>query len=277
MFQFQLEQRHDNRPCFPEAPGPFTEIQTAGDFTAWLNQCRIMLEWLMTWPPEQRSCLLPLIFSVKKPELRWLEALSKDSLNVAAASDRLMNDLDSSSEPDFAYFSANALQAAEDVLSLVRKATAETALIAIPGLTSGLRQVELEYSALLENLELLNQKDQHSDKMLAHYLQGINMTDAYLNLLGNIRSDLERLLAPRNITRVWKGIPIRVDRIPLEKGCEFPSEYLYLLDKFRVETRIVEDSPFPHMILHEEGDLFIIRVQDQVEEEVPYLIIAERS
>jgi len=99
--------------------------------------------------------------------------------------------------------------------------------------------------------------------------------DAHFELMENIRSDLQRLLAPRNISRTWKDIRIRIDHIPLHKGKLFPVNYQYLLDKYAVETRITKQDN--NLILHEEGDIFIIKVEDKTEEEIPYIIISQRG
>jgi len=68
---------------------------------------------------------------------------------------------------------------------------------------------------------------------------------------------------------------IRVERIAMEKGKPFPTDYLYLLDKYQVETRITEDKT--NTILHEEGDIFIIKVDDLLEEDLPYLVVSQRA
>ena len=105
------------------------------------------------------------------------------------------------------------------------------------------------------------------------YLEVVNLLDTYLNLLFNIRSDLERLLAPRNISRAWKDIYIMIDRIPMEKGKVFPNDYLSLLQDHQFRKNISEAQK--NTILHEEGDLFIIRVENQTILEVPNLILAD--
>ncbi|MDD3272177.1 MAG: hypothetical protein PHR04_08800, partial [Syntrophomonadaceae bacterium] len=118
---------------------------------------------------------------------------------------------------------------------------------------------------------------EHHNEVLKHLLTIVNMLDNYLNLLANIRADLERILAPRNISRAWKEVNVKVDRVPLQKGQVFPLDYLYLLDKHLVETRLCQDGQEDNLILHEEGDLFIIRVDELLEEEMPYLVIAQKG
>jgi len=101
------------------------------------------------------------------------------------------------------------------------------------------------------------------------------MIQSYIDLLVNIKVDLERLLAPRNISRFWKNHGVRTERIYLEKGQPFPAEYVSLLEEHKVDIH-PGDYEQP-VILHEEGDLFIIRVDNYVEVEMPPLTIGWRD
>ncbi|HEX3012453.1 MAG TPA: hypothetical protein VHQ70_10595 [Syntrophomonadaceae bacterium] len=119
-------------------------------------------------------------------------------------------------------------------------------------------------------------RDQHNtfEHLFQHYRELLEWTDKYIQLLGNISSDLERILAPRNLTRIWKGMDIRIEHLILKEGGSFPSDYAYLLDQHQVETRI---SDCDLIVLHEEGDMFIIRVDDLTEEEMPYLVVGMKG
>jgi hypothetical protein len=57
-------------------------------------------------------------------------------------------------------------------------------------------------------------------------------------------------------------------------GNQFPEEFVNLLDRYQVETRIAEQD---RTILHAEGDLFIIKVDELSEEEIPYLIVGMKG
>lgn len=111
-------------------------------------------------------------------------------------------------------------------------------------------------------------------RLCGYYQDFLDWMDKYLILLDHIISDLERLLAPRNLTRIWKGIDIRIEHVELKAGNQFPPEYVHLLDQHQVETRI---SDHDMIILHAEGDLFIVRVDELAEEEMPYLIVSMKG
>jgi hypothetical protein len=101
------------------------------------------------------------------------------------------------------------------------------------------------------------------------------LADEQLNYLGQLKNDLERLLAPRNVTRTWKDMGVRLLKLPLQKGRVFPEEYRHLLQQARIEVRTDANQP-DFTILHEEGDLFLIQVLNSEQTEIPYLVITRQ-
>ena len=203
--------------------------------------------------------------------------LHDDSSNLLNAATSITSELSGSGDPDFTHFSAKIEEILQPACSLLKNAVADQELTCFPELVTGLKRAELQLSLLITRIDLLNQKQEHHNEVLKHLLTIVNMLDNYLNLLANIRADLERILAPRNISRAWKELNIKVDRISLQKGQVFPADYLYLLDKHLVETHLCQDGQEDNLILHEEGDIFIIRVDELLEEEMPYLVIAQKG
>ncbi|HBQ25300.1 MAG TPA: hypothetical protein DD791_02800 [Syntrophomonas sp.] len=204
-----------------------------------------------------------------------INKLHADNSNIVKAIANITSELSEAGEPDFDYFSIKIQEILQPATSLLKNAAKE--LTCFPELLTGLNCEELQLSLLMARIDLLNRKHEHHNEVLKHLLTIVNMLDNYINLLANIRADLERILAPRNISRAWKEVNIKVDRIPLQKGQVFPLEYLYLLDKHLVETHLCQDDQQNNLILHEEGDIFIIRVDELLEEEMPYLVIAQRG
>jgi len=186
-------------------------------------------------------------------------------------------DLSDSREPDFTYFSSRTLETLSPLLLLLQETRHSPELAFFPELAALINRLEAELSLWRARIDLLNQKQEHHNEVLKQFLNIVNLLDNYLNLLADIRADLERILAPRNISRTWKEISVKVERVPLAKGQVFPSDYLYLLDRHLVETRIAKAGEKADLILHEEGDIFIIRVDELVEEEIPYLLIAQKG
>jgi hypothetical protein len=90
-----------------------------------------------------------------------------------------------------------------------------------------------------------------------------------------MKEDLERILAPRNIKRKFQDIILRIDHTAITKGSPFPQEYYYLIESLAVETQ--ENAESDGQVLHEEGDIFIIHLDDLKEEIIPKIIIAKKG
>lgn len=247
---------------------------TLRDFENWLTGLIKLIEKATTGYSPAVSSIMSLNDHLQADVIKKLD---DDTRTILKALTGINNDLSDSSEPDFTYFSNRTLETLEPFLPLLQETGGRRELACFPELNNLLNRLEVELSLLRARIDLLNQKQEHHNEVLKRFLSIVNMLDNYLNLLANIRADLERILAPRNISRAWKEVAVKVERIPLEKGQVFPPDYLYLLDKHLVETRIAEDEQENNLVLYEEGDIFIIRVDELLEEEMPYLLIAQKG
>jgi hypothetical protein len=137
-------------------------------------------------------------------------------------------------------------------------------------------QLKAQLSLLKFIMKSADEKQQHAEHLASVGAAISDSIAAHSSILHNTRVDLERMLAPRNISRTWRELAIKVDRIPIERGKPFPENYLYILDKHQVETRV--SASYSHnTVLEEEGDLFIIKVGQLTDEEVPYMVIAQKG
>jgi hypothetical protein len=68
---------------------------------------------------------------------------------------------------------------------------------------------------------------------------------------------------------------LQIKHIPLKVGELFPPDYLYLADKIPFETRKADASP--NLILHEEGDIFIINLDELEDDLIPNFVLAEKG
>jgi len=255
-----------------EKPDVFN--QNLLDFGNWLTGLITVMEKAVSGYVPYISGNIRLNFSSVADYLKKLYEDLQSMIKAIAAIDK---DLSASGEPDFTYFSHRTLETLQPILLQLKEIHFGQALDNFPGLVILLNRLEIELSLWTARIDLLNQKQEHHNEVLKQFLSIVNMLDNYLNLLANIRADLERILAPRNISRTWKDATVKVLRVPLEKNQAFPTEYLYLLDKHRIETRIAKAGEEDNLILHEEGDIFIIRVDELLEEEIPYLVIAQKG
>lgn len=205
--------------------------------------------------------------------LSWWKQIS----SLQEVVEELVDRLSSSSQPDLGYFSRKISDFLEHLTNWLQNSPLPETAIRSSFLQIRLAALDWEMAKITEQLSSFEGKNQQTQKIVQNLLSVQQLLDKHLTLLGNTRGDMERVLAPRNLSRFWKNMTIRVERLPLQAGHPFPIEYRYLLEKYQVETRRDNQLEQHPIVLYEEGDLFTIRVDDLLEEELPYLIIAEKG
>ena len=244
----------------------------AKSFKEWIDSLTMILERSIYYSINNNN-MLPYLTSLMSLPAEYARVLNTWVIECLEDTSKLYKEFSEASKPDFTYF----CQQTEAIINKYSDKISMTDWRASSPDSSPLpywqRRLSLELSSLTYLMDFIKGKHQHSSILMDKYLEVVNLLDTYLNLLFNIRSDLERLLAPRNISRAWKDIYIMIDRIPMEKGKVFPNDYLSLLQDHQFRKNISEAQK--NTILHEEGDLFIIRVENQTILEVPNLILAD--
>ncbi|MCX5779782.1 MAG: hypothetical protein NTV45_02965, partial [Firmicutes bacterium] len=99
--------------------------------------------------------------------------------------------------------------------------------------------------------------------------------DSYLELLQSIQEELMRLLSPHHLKIIFMDMDIRVEHLAIAAGASFPGTHHNLIDEVLVKTQV---GPEPEgRILSTAGDIFIIRLDDLEEREIPAIIIAKKG
>ncbi len=209
--------------------------------------------------------------------------LSRHSLlalnhNISAAKttlDRIHDNIRQMGEPDFAYLAKIADNLLNDYQAKFQQFLQNEDLMQVPLLAKQLNMVNLECSLLDRELNSLKEKHDFSKLLEGKYLGLINILDSYLSFISNTRGDLERILAPRNLSRVWKGFNVKVERLPLEVGKIFPAPYAAILEEVKIDRQI--STLDTNTILHEEGDIFIITIDHMSVYEIPPFTLAQKG
>jgi len=203
------------------------------------------------------------------PNLKELEEIiSKNWQNL----DRLIKEFPARGEMDMDYFLERSQEIISDSYPAVSTAKSSLGSRQNTALASALYRATLELSSSKAHIELLKEKQHYGKAIQQSYLQLAALLSQHKEWIANFRSDLERLLAPRNLSRSWKDLSLRVEKINLQKGREFPEEFLYLLDKYQIASRVSPERP--NLILEEEGDIFIFKVDDLQEELIPFFVVS---
>lgn len=204
-----------------------------------------------------------------------LLVLNQNVSEIKGYLDRIQESINHTGEPDFSYLAKIIDELLINYRVRFEKLIKHEDLMQVTPLAKQLNMVNLEFSLLDRHLHLLKEKNNFSRHLEEKYLGVINILDSYLSFISNTRGDLERILAPRNLSRVWKGFNVKIDRIPTEVGKKLPSGYEYILKQSLIERRISHLDT--DIILHEEGDIFIITVDDITIYEIPHLILAQKG
>ncbi len=237
----------------------------------WLD----FLELIISYMPQAAFHLIPDLYQLNHKNPEYLKELSHDLSSIHRNVEELGQDLDNIQSIDFVYFSKQLQNILEFSAPLYKTMAQESPVTELKLLSVGLQQLSLAFSLMDSRLRILLEEHGYMASIITHSEDLLNRLDSEIELLGNIKNDLERLLTARNLSRVWKGLDIRVTHIPLNNGQPLADKYLYLLDKYHINTRI--SGEIDNTILEEEGDIFIIRVEDEVSEEIPYLIIGKKG
>jgi hypothetical protein len=122
-------------------------------------------------------------------------------------------------------------------------------------------------------IDHLDSREEHAVKLKQQYERMLETIDSYQDLLGNMKNQLSRTLAPRNISRQFKELDLRVEHIPISQGEVFPSAYLYLLG-VAVANR---DSDQDCFVQEEDGDIFLFRLDELQDELIPKIVLTGKG
>lgn len=126
-----------------------------------------------------------------------------------------------------------------------------------------------QFCWLETQIDHLDNQAEHIQKTQRQYEQILDTISSYQNALTEMKNQLAKTLAPRNLSRQFKDFEVRVEHVPLNQGEPFPSPYLDLLDHGHAKTGqgfIIEE---------EDGDLFIFRLGDLKDALVPNIKLRE--
>ena len=135
----------------------------------------------------------------------------------------------------------------------------------------------------LEYLELIDVKlGYHRERLEINleqrerYRRLLEELRGFRQLFSGFKKDLENLMSPGTLKRVWRDLAVEVKHYPVKAGMPLPPECLPVLDRGLVELRPVPEKE--HLVvLEEKGDLFWIQVDGVERWEVPYLVVGVKG
>ncbi|HZK43496.1 MAG TPA: hypothetical protein VFC73_04340 [Syntrophomonadaceae bacterium] len=233
------------------------------------------LDFIEKNDPRYGKALLDNAFAIIDLGRDSLATLNHNVTDMKSSLDRIQDSFTSAGNPDFSYLAKTIDEILNDYQIHFQQLSQDEDLMQISPLAKQLNRLNLEFSMLDRHLHLLKEKHEFSKLLETRYLEVINILDSYLSFTSNTRGDLERILAPRNLSRIWKGFNVKIDRLPTEIG-----KRLILDDK-----DIPKQAPITrqtsqldtNVVLYEEGDIFIITVDEITTYEIPKIILAQEG
>ncbi len=245
------------------------------DFEDWLGSMLYLLEQSLLYKGRGWGDLISNIFlltRINEDHLIELANFSKRSLKTL---DELITGLSSSSQANYQLYSESSSQLLSDAYQFFKRQMDNSASRPVAMLAAEMDSLKNQIGLMENRIELLDEIEQNSGQTSQQYQGLITSIDSYLELLLTIKEELARKLTNRNLKRNFPDIKLRIEQIPLSAGKIFPPDYIHLLDIGAIATQEAEAPE--RQIIYEEGDIFIIHLDDIKEEEIPKIIIAKKG
>lgn len=248
-------------------------LQTAQAFEKWLQALLYLLEKASLSPEEFRPLFLDLQSLALLP--LELDEINKQSRETSAALQDLIKDLTAATKPGFVHFSTAAKQIISEAYGQFKHIVEQGKIPPGTVLANGLSRLSMQISLLEMHLDLLSDKEEHRGKLRQQYQLMLHNMDAYQALLQEAKNELARALAPRNISRNFKEMEIRLEHIPVNQDEIFPALYLHLLpESTGIDT---ETAELDYIVQEEAGDIFIFKLDELYEVIVPHIVLTRKG
>jgi hypothetical protein len=252
------------------------QLNTAiSDFKKFLNKWINSIEFILPLLSKPFWQYLPELYKLHQSNPAYIQELYKDIYSIQENIDSIVQEINPTLDFDNHYLESSIQNILEFSAPLIKTISNENAIMNISPLARHILQLNQVTYYMISQNRFFTEQASHLGKLNEDIESLLSYLESKIALLNNIASDILRFLSPRNISRTWKNFEIRVEQIPLYKGRRLAAEYEYLLDKYSITTKVCDQDDLT--ILDEEGDIFIIRVDDEIIEEIPYMVIAKKG
>ncbi len=252
-----------------------SSVKAAHACEEWMRALLYLLEKTTLSPENLGPVFLDLPMLSLAQRSSNLKELSDISTNIAQSLKELIKNLSSSAQPKFDYFHTSAGLIMAEAQSQYKKILNQKNIPHGTVLANALSRLAMQLSLLDGQLELLQAKEEHALRLRQQYEIMLQNMDSYHELLQEIKNELSRALAPRNINRNFKDMDVRVEQISINQGELFPARYLHLLDS----SQLTDDDALEqeYIVTEEEGDIFIFKLDELYEELIPPIVISRKG
>ncbi|MDD4802204.1 MAG: hypothetical protein PHF24_04595 [Syntrophomonas sp.] len=251
------------------------QSQIAGHFRDWLQSLLYILEQGLLLINHGERVLAADLYAFTRMDADYLQELTDYCSTILPSLDELINTLATSSQADYDLHRERSQKLLYEAICFCQLQINHK--LKPQGILLGAKMERLyNKTTLLESrLELLDEKSAHYKETVSQFQLSFDMLDSCLNIINVIREEILKSLNHRNIKRSFPNINLRFNHIPLKIGQQFPADYLYLTNKSSFAFQLA-DAP-PNQILYDEGDIFLINMDDLQEELIPSVILSKKG
>ncbi len=245
----------------------------AGQFESWLNALRYVLEQTMLFNKDGGDNLFMSLPSLNLIDKNYCSGLITYSAQIIKSLNDLIKSLDSHNQAEYKNHSKRAGQ----VLSAARQYWHEqlNSPSPLPPFIITALERSINQVSLCENrLETLDERYQYEEIANQQYTSLMDSLDYHIEQLTALKDQLDRQLI-RKYSADFTGINFSINHITIARGALLPDRFSYLVENGTIETSISNEPP--GQVLHEEGDIFLIELDDIKVEEVPRIVIARKG
>jgi len=188
--------------------------------------------------------------------------------------DDLISSLTASQAGSYDSFSQSSRQTLTDAAQYLQKVVESE-----PGSRSPLRfavqKLGLEVDMALRGIELLDERETNARKAINAYQEILAVLDAETGALESFGRQMDQMLDSRSLQSRFEDMSPQIERIVIRTGHLLPPTGTGWIEKGLISTEVAKAPE--GMILHAEGDIFIIRLGELVFEEIPKIVIARKG
>jgi hypothetical protein len=232
------------------------------NFETWLQSLLFLLERVRRGSGVPEPMLLEMHWS-KPADYSFIKEITNLMTQVQKSLQNLIKQYEEASIPDFPIFSESAGNILSEVWPKFKSILQDNDVTEYNILNNMLERLKNQFSFLEMQIDHLNIRARHIQKMQQQYEQILTTIDNYHDLLTEMKNQLARTLAPRNLSRQFKDMDLRIEHVVINKGELFPSDYYDLLN---IEDDQTEQE---HFIAEEDGDIFLFRLDDVKDALIP--------
>lgn len=234
--------------------------KTAGEFADWINSLVKILQTILKPYLDNKFYLDLLLKPFWQPE-KELTKLNDFCKTVDLS--KFIKDIDPQADlniDDYIIQQLNdILEPAQDFLQEYLR---DKKLLPKSSLLKEVYELQYRFNTIELFQEEIEQNNIPYNAVMIHWENFLTIVNKFNETLTSLKIDLEKFLAPRNAVRQFKNVNVHIEHYILERDQPFPSNYNYLL-----EQEITDNQEA--IVLSAKGDLFVIRIDDLLEIELP--------